>query len=90
MASGTPPPVINWRWKGREVIPGRGRRQVTITQIQGGSRLTIEQLTSEKAGQYECVASNTGGADGIVSRITVLGLYHLRCHWVSTDRLDLF
>ena len=73
IASGTPPPVLNWRWNGREVISGARRGQIVITELSEGSRLTIQHLTSENAGQYECVATNTGGADRIASSITVLG-----------------
>lgn len=77
IARGTPPPVISWRWNGREVTPGERRGQLIISQLSEGSRLTIKQLTSENAGQYECVAKNTGGADRITSSITVLGAFCL-------------
>ena len=73
IASGTPPPVLKWRWNGREVISRSKTKKFIITEITDGSRLSIQQLTSENEGQYECVATNTGGADRIASVITVLG-----------------
>lgn len=73
LASGTPRPAINWRWDGRRVISGSRRGQYAITDITDGSRLTVWQMTSENAGQYECIAFNTGGADRIASTITVIG-----------------
>ena len=73
IASGTPAPVLKWRWNGREVISRSRTKKFIITEITDGSRLSIQQLTSENEGQYECVATNTGGADRITSVITVLG-----------------
>lgn len=73
IARGTPPPVINWRWDGREVISGARRGQLLIADLSEGSRLSVQKFTTENAGQYECVATNTGGADRIASSITVLG-----------------
>ena len=74
VARGTPRPVINWRWNGRDVISGSRGGQYTITDIPDGSRLTIWQALARNAGQYECVAINTGGADRIASVITILGM----------------
>ncbi|KAL9986930.1 hypothetical protein ACROYT_G001147 [Oculina patagonica] len=71
-ASGTPRPAINWRWDGRRVISGARRGQYAITDITDGSRLTVWQMASVNAGQYECIAFNTGGADRIASTITVI------------------
>lgn len=74
LASGTPSPVINWRLDGRQVI---STGKFVIIDIAGGSRLTVRQLSSENAGQYECIAFNVGGADRITSAITVLGACQL-------------
>lgn len=73
LASGTPRPVINWRWNGRPVVSGARRGQYAIKDITDGSHLTIWQITSENAGQYECIAFNTGGAERSTSSITVIG-----------------
>lgn len=73
VARGTPRPVINWRWNGRDVISGSRRGQYAVTDIPDGSRLTIWQMLAGNAGQYECVAINTGGADRRASAITILG-----------------
>lgn len=76
VARGTPRPVIYWRWNGREVISGSREGQYTIKDIPNGSRLTVWQMLVENAGQYECVAINTGGGDRVASTITILGTWY--------------
>ena len=76
VARGTPRPVINWRWNGREVISRSRGGQYAITDIPNGSRLTVWQMLAENAGQYECIAINTGGGDRIASTITILGTWY--------------
>lgn len=73
LAHGTPPPIINWRRNGQDVRSGGRRGQFIITELSEGSRLVIKQITSQSTGQFECVATNTGGADRTASRITVFG-----------------
>ncbi|XP_068741513.1 hemicentin-1-like isoform X2 [Montipora capricornis] len=72
IAHGTPPPITNWRLNGSDLRSGALKRQLNITELSEGSRLTIKQLTSQDSGWYECIAINTGGPDRTASSITVL------------------
>ena len=73
IAHGTPPPITNWRLNGSDLRSGALKRQLNITELSEGSRLTIKQLTSQDSGWYECIAINTGGPDRTASSITVFG-----------------
>lgn len=73
LAHGTPPPIISWRRNGKDVRSSGRRGQFVITELSEGSRLAITQITSQITGHFECVATNTGGADRTASSITVLG-----------------
>lgn len=73
LAHGTPPPIISWRRNGKDVRSSGRRGQFVITELSEGSRLAIKQITSQITGHFECVATNTGGADRTASSITVLG-----------------
>lgn len=74
LASGTPSPVINWRWNERQVS-STGR--FVIKEIAGGSRLIARKLTLGSAGQYQCTAFNVDGSDRVTSTVTVIGVCEL-------------
>ena len=80
-ARGTPPPEISWRRDGRTVRTGDREGKFEIRAAPEGSRLSIWQFSKEVAGQYECVATNIGGADRVASIITVLGISHFIIPW---------
>ena len=77
LASGTPAPFITWRRDGRPIKSGDRGGQFQIRQLAGGSRLITQQISVDIQGNFECIATNLGGADRRISTIRVQGEFWL-------------
>ena len=67
MVGGHPPPKVEWRFKGRKLVPG------AKYSIKDGGVLTIKHLNYSDAGQYTCVATNILGSSEASGNLSVRG-----------------
>nr|XP_053630898.1 roundabout homolog 2-like [Cherax quadricarinatus] len=67
---GSPPPTVTWRQNGRLVTSDTRRSLLP------DNTLTIDELTTEDAGEYACVASSTRGVTESRATLTVASPAH--------------
>ena len=67
---GNPAPKVEWRFKGRKLVPG------AKYSIKDGGALTIKHLNYSDAGQYTCAATNVLGSSAASGILSVRGEAH--------------
>jgi len=68
---GIPVPYVLWRFKGERIESGDRKGQYRLEN--SNTVLQISQVQQDIAGQYECIATNLGGADRAATTINVVG-----------------
>ena len=77
--SGTPNPVITWKFNG-QTISGNNPR---ILCLNGNRRLLVRILTADDAGVYTCIARNQHGEVSRSCDVIVRGMFQLKRSLVS-------
>ena len=63
---GNPPPTVEWRFKGKTLLPG-AKYLIKVGEI------IVKNLNYRDAGQYTCQAKNILGSSNVTGSLTVRG-----------------